>query len=62
MAYCSLKVLFGVVLYAFAFQHCYADANSTLIVNAASNNATARQIPNTFLGVFVEVSFLLLIS
>ncbi|RZB47630.1 Alpha-L-arabinofuranosidase 1 isoform D [Glycine soja] len=54
MAYCSLKVLFGVVLYAFAFQHCYADANSTLIVNAASNNATARQIPNTFLGVFVE--------
>ncbi|KAH1194501.1 Alpha-L-arabinofuranosidase 1 [Glycine max] len=50
----NLNVLFGVVLYAFAFQHCYADANSTLIVNAASNNATARQIPNTFLGVFVE--------
>ncbi|RZC28888.1 THO complex subunit 4A [Glycine soja] len=50
----DIKVLFGVVLYFFAFQHCYADANSTLVVNAASNNATARQIPNTFLGVFVE--------
>ncbi|RDX76463.1 Alpha-L-arabinofuranosidase 1, partial [Mucuna pruriens] len=55
---CSLKASFDVMLYSFmihflAFQCCCADANSTLVIHA-SNKATARRIPNTFLGVFVE--------
>ncbi|XP_020219901.1 alpha-L-arabinofuranosidase 1 [Cajanus cajan] len=56
MAFCSHKTLFGIMLYSIvihflALQHCCADANSTLVVNASNN---ARKIPNTFHGVFVE--------
>ncbi|TKY62771.1 Alpha-L-arabinofuranosidase 1 [Spatholobus suberectus] len=58
MAICSFKASFGVLFYSFviyflAFQFCCIDANSTLVVNAA-NKASARLIPDTFLGVFFE--------
>lgn len=46
-------VLYSLVIHFLAFQCCYADAKSTLVVNA-SNKESARQIPNTFLGVFFE--------
>ncbi|KAK7396087.1 hypothetical protein VNO78_16834 [Psophocarpus tetragonolobus] len=55
MEFCSLKASIGVILYSLvirflAFQCCCADANSTLVVSASN----ARQISNTFHGVFVE--------
>nr|KYP64126.1 Alpha-L-arabinofuranosidase 2 [Cajanus cajan] len=58
MVFCSSKGSLGVMLYFLliyflAFQYCCVDANSTLVVNAATN-ASARRIPDTLFGVFFE--------
>ncbi|XP_020209253.1 alpha-L-arabinofuranosidase 2-like [Cajanus cajan] len=58
MVFCSSKgslgvMLYSLVIYFLAFQYSYVDANSTLVVNAATK-ATTRRIPDTFLGAFLE--------
>ncbi|XP_027932378.1 alpha-L-arabinofuranosidase 1-like isoform X2 [Vigna unguiculata] len=50
---------FGVMLYSLlihflSFQHCCADANSTLVVNASFGKGNPRRIPQSFHGVFFE--------
>lgn len=60
MVFCSLRPWFGVMLYSLlihflSFQHCFADGNSTLVVNASFDKENARKIPQSFHGVFFEV-------
>ena len=62
MAFCSSKASLHVLfyflfaIYFLSFEHCCVDANSTLIVhNATTVSSKTIPIPDTFLGVFVEV-------
>jgi len=60
MVFFSLRPWFGVMLYSLlihflSFQHCCADANSTLVVNASFGKGNPRRIPQSFHGVFFEV-------
>ncbi|XP_017419650.1 alpha-L-arabinofuranosidase 1-like isoform X2 [Vigna angularis] len=59
MVFCSLRPWFGVMLYSLlihflSFQQCFADGNSTLVVNASFDKENARRIPQSFHGVFFE--------
>jgi len=64
MAFCCSKVSLHVILYSLlaiyflSSENCCVDAHSThsTLVVHASNNVSPRTIPNTFLGVFVEVT------